>query len=108
MASNEIVAQCKNDLKTGRSSYSLSEMYFRSCHKYRLKLMPLTGSGSKQKTKKEEEVPQLPRLSEQLKLEELWAMLSDCLKELARTPDQHAVLILQPAVEAFFIVHAGQ
>ncbi|GFO42891.1 E3 ubiquitin-protein ligase huwe1-like [Plakobranchus ocellatus] len=50
----------------------------------------------------------LPRLSEQLGLEQLWSMLGDCLAELARTPDHHAVLILQPAVEAFFIVHAGE
>ena len=51
---------------------------------------------------------QLPRLSEQLGLEELWAWLGDCLSELDKTPDHHAVLILQPAVEAFFLVHAGR
>ncbi|GFY42597.1 e3 ubiquitin-protein ligase HUWE1 [Trichonephila inaurata madagascariensis] len=45
-------------------------------------------------------------LSSQLMLEELWYALSDCLKELAETPDHHAVLVLQPAVEAFFLVHA--
>ncbi|XP_035825881.1 E3 ubiquitin-protein ligase HUWE1 isoform X3 [Aplysia californica] len=50
----------------------------------------------------------LPRLSEQLCLEELWSTLGACLSELAKTPDHHAVLILQPAVEAFFIVHAGE
>ncbi|KAG1657518.1 E3 ubiquitin-protein ligase HUWE1 [Nymphon striatum] len=43
-----------------------------------------------------------PRLSEQLALEDLWTALSDCLLELADTPDDHAVLVLQPAVEAFF------
>ncbi|CAG5120620.1 unnamed protein product, partial [Candidula unifasciata] len=53
-------------------------------------------------------LPTLPRLSEQLGLYELWVALGDCLAELARTPDHHAVLILQPAVEAFFIVHAGE
>ncbi|CAL1528834.1 unnamed protein product [Lymnaea stagnalis] len=52
--------------------------------------------------------PALPRLSEQLGLEDLWSTLGSCLAELARTPDHHAVLILQPAVEAFFIVHAGE
>ena len=41
-------------------------------------------------------------------LDELWEMLSECLMELARTHDQHAVLVLQPAVEAFFLVHAGE
>lgn len=65
------------------------------------------GPSSADKEKKEEQ-PQLPRLSEQLNLDELWSMLGDCLKELALTPDHHAVLILQPAVEAFFIVHAGE
>lgn len=59
------------------------------------------------KNKREDRSHHLPRLSELLNLEELWSILGDCLKELARTPDQHAVLILQPAVEAFFIVHAG-
>ncbi|KAG1653506.1 E3 ubiquitin-protein ligase HUWE1 [Nymphon striatum] len=48
-----------------------------------------------------------PRLSEQLALEDLWTALSDCLLELADTPDDHAVLVLQPAVEAFFLVHAS-
>lgn len=50
----------------------------------------------------------MERLSEQLTLEELWDTLGDCLTELARTSDHHAVLVLQPAVEAFFIVHAGE
>ena len=50
----------------------------------------------------------LPRLSEQLLLDELWDTLGDCLTELAKTSDHHAVLVLQPAVEAFFLVHAGK
>lgn len=50
----------------------------------------------------------LPRLSEQLELDELWETLGECLSELAKMPDHHAVLILQPAVEAFFLVHAGK
>ena len=49
----------------------------------------------------------LPRLSEQLNLDGLWDTLGFCLTELSRTSDHHAVLVLQPAVEAFFIVHAG-
>ncbi|XP_076304373.1 LOW QUALITY PROTEIN: HECT, UBA and WWE domain containing E3 ubiquitin protein ligase 1 [Tachypleus tridentatus] len=55
----------------------------------------------------EEEELTLPRLSEELHLDDLWEMLSECLKELADTPDHHAVLVLQPAVEAFFLVHAS-
>ncbi|XP_054708625.1 E3 ubiquitin-protein ligase HUWE1-like [Uloborus diversus] len=46
-------------------------------------------------------------LSSQLRLDVLWNALSDCLSELAETPDHHAVLVLQPAVEAFFLVHAS-
>ena len=47
----------------------------------------------------------LPRMSVQLEMEELWEQLSQCLDALADTQDPHAVLVLQPAVEAFFIVH---
>ena len=50
----------------------------------------------------------LPRLSSQLKLVELWETLSECLIELARTSDRNAVLVLQPAVEAFFLVHGTE
>uniref|UniRef100_A0A663FIJ5 E3 ubiquitin-protein ligase HUWE1 n=1 Tax=Aquila chrysaetos chrysaetos TaxID=223781 RepID=A0A663FIJ5_AQUCH len=52
--------------------------------------------------------PELPLLSEQLCLDELWDMLGECLKELEESHDQHAVLVLQPAVEAFFLVHATE
>lgn len=45
-------------------------------------------------------------LSIELQLERLWETLSQCLLELAETPDHHAVLVLQPAVEAFFLVHS--
>lgn len=47
-------------------------------------------------------------LSNELALDELWETLSRCLLELADTPDHHAVLVLQPAVEAFFLVHASE
>lgn len=56
-----------------------------------------------QKLQKLETVP----LSELLNLDSLWSTLSDCLKELEETQDHHAVLVLQPAVEAFFIVHSA-
>uniref|UniRef100_A0A8C5SYW6 HECT-type E3 ubiquitin transferase n=1 Tax=Laticauda laticaudata TaxID=8630 RepID=A0A8C5SYW6_LATLA len=65
--------------------------------------------GSQQGEKeKEERPPDLPLLSEQLSLDELWDMLGECLKELEESHDQHAVLVLQPAVEAFFLVHATE
>lgn len=49
----------------------------------------------------------LPALSDQLnKLEDLWEVLSQCLLELEHNLDHHAVLVLQPAVEAFFLVHS--
>ena len=47
----------------------------------------------------------LPRMSVQIEMEELWEQLSQCLDALADTQDPHAVLVLQPAVEAFFTVH---
>jgi len=52
------------------------------------------------------EMPE-PRLSQQLELDALWDALSVCLTSLAKMPDSHAVLVLQPTVEAFFLVHAG-
>ncbi|KAJ8914753.1 hypothetical protein NQ315_013256 [Exocentrus adspersus] len=52
---------------------------------------------------------ELPALSEQLNsLGSLWETLSQCLLELEHAPDHHAVLVLQPAVEAFFLVHSPQ
>lgn len=52
---------------------------------------------------------ELPALSEQLHvLASLWETLSQCLLELEHTPDHHAVLVLQPTVEAFFLVHSPQ
>lgn len=47
-------------------------------------------------------------LSAELSLDHLWNTLSECLLELADAPDHHAVLVLQPAVEAFFLVHASE
>lgn len=44
-------------------------------------------------------------LSSMLSLGNIWHSLSKCLLELEHTPDHHAVLVLQPAVEAFFLVH---
>jgi E3 ubiquitin-protein ligase HUWE1 len=55
----------------------------------------------------EVEEPSLPSLSDQLTLEILWDTLSCCLRDLADTPDHHAVLVLQATVEAFFLVHAA-
>ena len=46
-------------------------------------------------TEKKELVDPLESLSDQLILNSLWDTLSNCLKELAETPDHHAVLVLQ-------------
>ena len=51
-------------------------------------------------------VMELPSLSVQVELDALWDKLSECLNALSETEDSHAVLVLQSAVEAFFIVHA--
>nr|XP_060489994.1 E3 ubiquitin-protein ligase HUWE1 isoform X8 [Panthera onca] len=69
---------------------------------------PSIGSDGTSQGEKEERPPELPLLSEQLSLDELWDMLGECLKELEESHDQHAVLVLQPAVEAFFLVHATE
>uniref|UniRef100_A0A4W4G0E8 E3 ubiquitin-protein ligase HUWE1 n=1 Tax=Electrophorus electricus TaxID=8005 RepID=A0A4W4G0E8_ELEEL len=68
---------------------------------------PIGEEGSGQQ-EQDERLPELPLLSEQLLLDELWDMLGECLKELEESHDQHAVLVLQPAVEAFFLVHATE
>ena len=75
---------------------------------------------TKEEEKKDEEEPMevdgepsaedkesLDSLSEQLSLTFLWDTLSSCLRDLADTPDHHAVLVLQATVEAFFLVHAA-
>lgn len=49
----------------------------------------------------------LQMLSQQLELDELWSILSNCLDALSHTEDPHAVFVLQPTVEAFFLVHAN-
>jgi E3 ubiquitin-protein ligase HUWE1 len=49
----------------------------------------------------------LQMLSQQLELDELWCILSNCLDALSHTEDPHAVFVLQPTVEAFFLVHAN-
>ena len=41
------------------------------------------------------ELEALESLSEQLDLSHLWEALSSCLRDLAHTPDHHAVLVLQ-------------
>ena len=69
----------------------------------------LGGEKEKEPEEKEEEEEEdsLASLSEELSLEVLWDALSSCLRELADTPDHHAVLVLQATVEAFFLVHAA-
>lgn len=54
-----------------------------------------------------DEPDHLTPLSDILKLNVLWETLSNCLIHLEKTADHYAVLVLQPAVEAFFLVHAS-
>lgn len=54
--------------------------------------MYLVASDGPPQGEKEERPPELPLLSEQLSLDELWDMLGECLKELEESHDQHAVL----------------
>ncbi|XP_022080949.1 E3 ubiquitin-protein ligase HUWE1-like [Acanthaster planci] len=67
--------------------------------------LDMQGAGS---SKADEPEDNEPRLSSQLALDELWDTLSACLTDLSQTPDHHSVLVLQPAVEAFFLVHASE
>lgn len=50
------------------------------------------GEESSTQPEQEERLPDLPLLSEQLLLDELWDMQGECLKELEESHDQHAVL----------------
>lgn len=65
---------------------------------------------SGQKAKKsatEEELPTIVTLADKLvKLEPLWSILSECLEAFDDSGDSHAYLIVQNAVEAFFMVHS--
>ena len=69
---------------------------------------PESGSGIPGTPATAPKEPSLNSLSDQLLLGALWDALSFCLKDLADTPDHHAVLVLQATVEAFFLVHAGK
>ena len=48
----------------------------------------------------------IPTLSQILCLDNLWKTLSECLVALEQSKDEYAVLVLQPTVEAFFLIHA--
>ena len=55
-------------------------------------------------TEKKELVDTLESLSDQLILNSLWDTLSNCLKELAETPDHHAVLVLQVEFDPYAVI----
>ncbi len=55
-------------------------------------LCACVGEESSSQQEQERRLPDLPLLSEQLLLDELWDMLGECLKELEESHDQHAVL----------------
>lgn len=46
-------------------------------------------------------------MSEILPLDQLWANISKCLLALEESKDEYTVLVLQPSVEAFFLIHAS-
>lgn len=74
---------------------------------YKIFFFPILDKAAEPQSTHQEDPGSL-HLSKELKLEKLWDALSDCLSELADTSDHHAVLVLQPAVEAFFLVHASE
>ncbi|SPP78575.1 E3 ubiquitin-protein ligase HUWE1 isoform X2 [Drosophila guanche] len=56
---------------------------------------------------KDSSKPGKPTLSQILCLDVLWNTLSECLVALEESKDEFAVLVLQPTVEAFFLIHAS-
>lgn len=46
-------------------------------------------------------------MSEILPLDDLWIDISRCLLALEESKDEYTVLVLQPSVEAFFLIHAS-
>ena len=90
------------------SHVQLKELYNTVLHFIALQYSLLTLILGKDKEDPNKDKDVLPRLSSELTLEELWDTLSECLVELARTSDRNAVLVLQPAVEAFFLVHGTE
>lgn len=46
-------------------------------------------------------------MSEILPLDQLWVDISKCLLALEESKDEYTVLVLQPSVEAFFLIHAS-
>ncbi|KIH57738.1 sodium pump decarboxylase, gamma subunit [Ancylostoma duodenale] len=70
---------------------------------------PETSAAEQEQPKKivEEENNEDVVLSHRLtRLDGLWESVSTCLLRLGKASDHHAVLALQPAAEAFFLVHA--
>ncbi|XP_065656940.1 E3 ubiquitin-protein ligase HUWE1 isoform X2 [Hydra vulgaris] len=68
----------------------------------------LTIADKESKKNEEINIPQFAKLSNLLNLGQLWDILGEALTELAETSDPNAVLVLQPAVEAFFLVHGSE
>lgn len=63
--------------------------------------------GAKKNEKLKNETPCLNQpLAELLNLANLWQILSDSLGQLDVNTDSHTFMVLQPAVETFFMVHA--
>ncbi|XP_056645575.1 E3 ubiquitin-protein ligase HUWE1 isoform X1 [Diorhabda sublineata] len=106
-ASSKVKTSCELQLPSmvPLTSKSSSQVFFLRV----LRVIVQIRNSIKQNLKRESAVYELPALSEQLSsLSSFWETLSQCLSELEHAPDHHAVLVLQPAVEAFFLVHSPQ
>ncbi|CAH1120985.1 unnamed protein product [Ceutorhynchus assimilis] len=107
MASAKVKAACELQLPSmvPLTSKSSSQIFFLRV----LRVIVQIRNSIKNNIKRNRLEADLVALSEQLRtLESLWETLSACLLELEHAPDHHAVLVLQPAVEAFFLVHSPQ
>jgi E3 ubiquitin-protein ligase HUWE1 len=108
-ASTKVKASCELQLPSmvPLTSKSSSQLFFLRV----LRVIVQIRNSFKQNVKRSEAswCYDIPALSDQLSsIDSLWETLSQCLSELEHTPDHHAVLVLQPAVEAFFLVHSPQ
>jgi E3 ubiquitin-protein ligase HUWE1 len=103
-AKKELDAQRKKDEAAAKEA---AEVPAEETAKEPAAAMEVEGDRARAAGQSEAVLDGLESLSSQLALGSLWDTLSACLKELAETPDHHAVLVLQPTVEAFFLVHTA-
>merc|ERR1712048_954287 len=61
---------------------------------------------AKKNKEKDESVHETTLAEDLFELDQLWLVLSECLEQFDKSGDSNAFLIVQSAVEAFFMVHS--